>query len=177
MRSMVALNIRPRRFISEVLDATSASNRRSEVLALKVYAEKVNHLFNYGMSACNDQTLVKNCIEQLFLHIDGRSDLLLDSGSIDGNLFKLFRRLLVKHVAHPKKTSTSNIRENLFLSTPGVTQGITSLQREALFLKFRIGLSYREVAGVLDLTTGQLRRQVSKAVDVLLDNNETTTRS
>jgi DNA-directed RNA polymerase specialized sigma24 family protein len=171
---MVALNIRPGRIISEVLDTMSASNRRAEVLVLRVYREKVHHLFNYGMTACNDQTLVKNCIEQLFLHIDGQPDLLLDSGSIDSNLFKIFRRLLIKQIEYPKKTSTSNNRENLFSSAPQTTRGISSLQREALFLKFRIGLSYGEVAKVLDLSTGQLQSQVSKAVDVLLDENETT---
>lgn len=169
MRSMVALNIRPGRLISEVLEAMSASNRRTELFVSRVYAEKVRNLFNYGMNACNDQALVENCIEELFLQIDGRPDLLLESGSIDGNLFKIFRRLLIKNISSTNKTSTSHIRENLFSSAPQITQGITSLQREALFLKFRSGLSYCEVAKVLDLTTGQLRSQASKAVDVLLD--------
>jgi DNA-directed RNA polymerase specialized sigma24 family protein len=166
---MVALNIRPGKLISEVLEAMSASNRRTEVFVSQVYAEKVRHLFNYGMNACNDQTLVENCIEELFLLIDGRPDLLLESGSIDGNLFKIFRRLLIKNISSTNKTATSHIRENLFSSAPQITQGITSLQREALFLKFRSGLSYCEVAKVLDLTTGQLQSQASKAVDVLLD--------
>ena len=120
------------------------------------------------MNACNDPALVENCIEELFLHIDGRSDLLRESGSIDGNLFKIFRRLLVKNIS-----STTSI-ENLFSSATQITQGITSLQREALFLKFQRRLSYREVANVMDLTIEQLRSQVSKAVDVLLHRNKQT---
>jgi len=172
---MVELNIRPGRIISEVLDAISVSNRRTKVLVLRVYAEKVHHLFNYGMNACNDQTLVENCIEELFLHIEDRPDLRLDSGSIDGNLFKIFRRLLIKHTATAKKRSTSGICENLFSTPRPMTQRITNLQREALFLKFRSGLSYREVASVLDLTSSQLLNQVSKAVDILLDKNKSTT--
>ena len=58
-----------------------------------------------------------------------------------------------------------------------MTQGLTSLQREALFLKFQRGLSYREVANVMDLTIEQLRSQISKAVDVLLHKNEAKTRN
>jgi DNA-directed RNA polymerase specialized sigma24 family protein len=173
---MVALNIRPGRIISEVLDAISVSNRRTKVLVFRVYAEKVHHLFNYGMNACNDQTLVENCIEELFLHIEGRPDLRLDSGSIDGHLFKIFRRLLIKHTATRKRGSMSETCENLFSTARPMTQRITNLQREALFLKFRSGLSYREVARVLDLTSSQLLNQVSKAVDVLLDKNKSTTR-
>ena len=57
-----------------------------------------------------------------------------------------------------------------------MTQGLTSLQREALFLKFQRRLSYREVANVMDITIEQLRSQISKAVDVLLHRNEANTR-
>ena len=53
-----------------------------------------------------------------------------------------------------------------------MTRGLTSLQREAVFLKFQRGLTYREVAIVMDITMEQLRSQISKAVDVLLHRNK-----
>jgi DNA-directed RNA polymerase specialized sigma24 family protein len=168
MRSMVALNIRSGRVISEVLGAMSASNHGTKVLVLRVYAKRVHHLFNYGMNACDDQVLVKNCIEELFSRIGGRPDLLQDEGSVDTNLFKMFRRLLIRHIASLKRKPTSDIRENFFSFEPSMMRGLTSLQREALFLKFRGGLNYREIASVLDVTIDQLQTQISKAVDVLL---------
>ena len=165
---MVALNIRSGGVISEVLGAMSAQNHGAKVLDLQVYAEKVHHLFNYGMNACDDQVVVKNCIEELFSCISGRPDLLQGDGSVDTNLFQIFRRLLIQHIATRKKKSTAEIRENLFYSELPMMQGLSSLQREALFLKFKGGLSYREVASVLEVTIDQLRGQMSKAVDVLL---------
>ena len=96
---MVALNIRSRSVTTEVLDAMiRSSNHGADVLVSQFYAEQVHHLFNYGMNACDDQALVKNCIVELFLLIGGRPDLLREGGSVDTNLFKMFRRLLIQQI-------------------------------------------------------------------------------
>jgi len=164
---MVALNIRSRNAITEVLDAMiRTSDHETDVLVSRLYAEHIHNLFNYGMNACDDQALVKNCIVELFLLIGGRSDLLREGASVDSSLFKMFRRLLMV-------TSRTSI-ENFFSAETQMTQGLTSLQREALFLKFQRRLSYREVANVMDITIEQLRCQISKAVDVLLHRNKQT---
>ena len=161
---MVALDIRSRNAITEVLDAMiRTSDHEADVLVSRLYAEHIHNLFNYGMNACGDQALVKNCIVELFLLVGSRSDLLREGGSVDSNLFKMFRRLLMQEIV----TSRTSI-ENFFSAETQMTQGLTSLQREALFLKFQRRLTYREVANVMDITIEQLRSQISKAVDLLL---------
>ena len=69
MQSMVALNIRSRSVTTEVLDAMASASKNcgSDLLISRVYAEQVHDLFNYGMNACDDQVLVKNCLVELFL--------------------------------------------------------------------------------------------------------------
>ena len=167
---MVALDIRSRNAITEVLDAVvRRSDHEAGDLVSRLYAEHVHNLFNYGMNACDDQALVKNCIVQLFLLIGDRSDLLREAASADSRLFKTFRRLLMQKIV----TSRTGI-EIFFSIETQMTQGLTSLQREALFLKFQRRLSYREVATVMDITIEQLRSQISKAVDVLLHRNKQT---
>src|SRR5688572_22750232 len=167
---MVALDIRSRNAITEVLDAViRTSDHEDDNLVFRLYAEHVHNLFNYGMNACDDKVLVKNCIVELFLLIGGRSDLLRKGASVDSSLFKTFRRLLMLEIV----TSRTSI-ENFFSVETQITQGLTSLQREALFLKFQRRLSYREVASVMDITIEQLRSQISKAVDVLLHRNKQT---
>ena len=170
MQSMVALNIRSRSVTTEVLDAmTSASkNCGPNLLVSQVYAEQVHDLFNYGMNACDDQALVKNCIVELFLRVGSRPDLLQEGESVDTNVFKMFRRLLIQQIASRGERSISDIHKNLFSAETQMTQGLTSLQLEALFLKFQRRLTYREVANIMDLTIEQLRSQISKAVDILL---------
>jgi DNA-directed RNA polymerase specialized sigma24 family protein len=171
MQSMIALNIWSRIVTTEVLDAmTSASkNCEADLLVSQVYAEQVHDLFDYGMNACDDQALVKNCIVELFLRIGSRPDLLQEGESVDTNVFKMFRRLLIQQIDSPGERSRPDIHKNLFSAETQITQGLTSLQLEALFLKFQRKLSYREVAAIMDLTIEQLRGQISKAVEILLN--------
>lgn len=166
MQSMVALNIRSRSVTTEVLDAMTSAlkNRGADLLVSQVYAEKVHDLFNYGMNACNDQALVKNCIIELFLLVGVRPDLLHEGESIDASVFKTFRRLLTQQIDTP----VSDNRKSLFSADTQMTQRLSCLQREALFLKFQRRLTYRDVANIMDLTIEQLRGQISKAVDILL---------
>ena len=169
MQSMVALNIRSRSVIKDVLDAiTRASNHGAELLVSQVYAEQVHHLFNYGMNACDDQVLVKNCVVESYLLVGSRPDLLQEGESFDTNIFKMFRRVLIQQVTYREEGSISDIHKNLFSAETPMTHGLTSLQREALFLKFQRRLTYREVANIMDLTIEQLRSQIAKAVDILL---------
>jgi DNA-directed RNA polymerase specialized sigma24 family protein len=172
MQSMIALNIRSRSVTTEVLDAmTSASkNFGTDLLVSQVYAEHVYDLFNYGMNACDNQALVKNCIVELFLFVGGRPNLVQERESGNTNVFKMFRRLLIQQMASRGERSCSDIHKSLFSAENQMTQGLTSLQREALFLKFQRRLTYREVASIMDLTIEQLRGQISKAVDILLYN-------
>jgi len=165
---MLALNISSRNATTEAVAAMiRTSDHEAEVVVSQLYAEHVHHLFNYGMNACGDQALVKNCIVELFLLVGGRSDLLQEGASVDSSLFKMFRRLLMQEIV----TSRTSI-ENFFSVETQMTQALTSLQREALFLKFQRRLTYREVAYVMDITIEQLRSQISKAVDLLLHRND-----
>ena len=170
MQSMVALNIRSRSVTTEVLDAMTSASKKfgTDLLVSQVYAEQVYDLFNYGMNARDDQALVKNCIVELFLRIRSRPELVQERESGNINVFKMFRQLLIQQIAAQDERLCSDIHKNFFSAETQMTQGLTSLQREALFLKFQRRLTYREVASIMDLTIEQLRGQISKAVDILL---------
>jgi len=172
MQSIVVLNILSRSVTSEMLDAMTSAPKsyRANLPVSQVYTEQVHSLFNYGMNACDDQILVKNSIVELFLLVGRRPDLLQEGESVDSNLFKMFRRLLIQQIASQGERSISDIHKNLFSAETLTTQGLTGLQREALFLKFERRLTYREVANILDLAIEQLRGQISKAIDILLNN-------
>src|SRR5687767_5323831 len=149
---MVALNISSRNATTEVLDAVvKTSNHETAVLVSQLYAEQIHHLFNYGMHACDDQTLVKHCIVELFLFLGNRAGLVREGGSVDSNVFKMFRRLLIQQMAL-RGRSISVIHEKFLSTETQITRGLTSLQREALFLKFQRRLSYREVANIVNIT-------------------------
>ncbi len=133
----------------------SRTNQGANLPFSKVYLEHVNHLFNYGMNACHDRVLVKNCIEQCFVLVDAQREAAKDKSFAVG-LFKLFRRLLIKRI-------DANL---LSFETQG--SELSSLQKEALFLKFHRKLTYREVADIMDLPLEQLSGLISNAVKILL---------
>jgi len=166
---MVALDIRSRNVVTELLGAMiRVSGHEEEVPVSQRYAEQVHHLFSYGMNACGDQELVKDCLVELFALMQGQTDLLRESNSVDTKMFKLFRRLLIRQIDSSRASSICVIHRNLFSKETQITKELTNLQREALFLKFHCRLTYREVANVMDLTTEDLHRQVCEAVDGLL---------
>ena|SRR5688572_26661507 len=147
-RSIVSERVAPKSIIED---------HRTDVAISKAYAEYVQHLFNYGMNACNDRVLAKNCIVQCFLLVGTQPEILAEDESVVTNIFKVFRRLL--------------IQETNLLSQPAQSEStheLTSLQQEALFLKFHCRLTYREVAKIMDLQIEQLRSLISKTVGVFV---------
>lgn len=143
---------------NEVVGATaSTTNHRADLPVSKVFGEQVHHLYNYGMNACDDRVLVNNSIVQCFLLVGTRPELLKQHQSVVSNVFKAFRRILIQ-----------NKGASLFTSRNEMSRVLTSLQQEALFLKFERKLAYCEVAIIMDLPIEQLRRQISKALDNLV---------
>ena len=134
-----------------------STNARAALSISKVYKQHVHDLYNYGMNACNDSVLVKNCIEQCFLFMGDRPQLLEKDQPVVINVFKTVRRFLIQE----KET-------DLFTSKTEMTLELSSIQQEALFLKFQRSLSYREVAIIMDLPIEQLRRQISNAFGILI---------
>ena len=156
MQTIVTLDW-SRNATNEVKTATAnISNHWVDLPVSKVYAERINHLFNYGMNACGDQASVKHCIVQCFLRI-GAPKLQKDDDLAVINTFKVFRGLLTQ------QTGT-----RFFEKETETMRGLTSLQREALFLKFQCRLTYREVADIMHLPIEQLRGHISKAMSTLL---------
>src|SRR5688572_28318798 len=132
---METLNIHFRNIAADVSKAiTSESNYRAGLVG-RVYAAQVHDLFNYGMNACNDQQLVKNCIEKLFLDIASRPEILTDGKPFDASIFKMFRRYLIVMMALAGGTAVSEAHKHLFPTKLKITNGLTNLQREVFFLK------------------------------------------
>jgi hypothetical protein len=80
-------------------DAPIGNLHRQEALSLSgLYDQHIQHLFNYGMHACDNRELVTECLKELFAQIRSRSLILGENGSMKSNLFKYFRRLLVQKI-------------------------------------------------------------------------------
>lgn len=154
-----------------------------------IYTAYFNKLYNYGVHLCKDQSLVEDCIQELFLDLWNRRDNLSLAKSVKYYLFKSLRRRIVRSLGQRKQIylhdelqgssdfsiispyEAQRIREeehqrSLTLLSRA-SKSLSAKQREAIFLKFHSNLSYKEIADVMKLTLPDAYKTISRAVEKL----------
>lgn len=164
--------------------------KRDNELAFSIlYRKYTQRLYNYGMHTCHDRDLVMDCLQELFVTIwDKRKDL-TTVHSVSSYLFKSFRRLIMKKLSWRKRflniieanqekyfefalpmESIIESSEQQIESSEKLRRSIATLskrQREAIFLKFYDGLSYSDIASIMELQIDSVYNIISKAIDAL----------
>lgn len=171
-------------------DAPIGNLHRQEALSFSsLYDQHIQHLFNYGMHACNNRELVTECLKGLFTQIRSHSIVLGVNGSVRPNLFKYFRRLLVQKILALEKLSGvfgntsespfefTRLNDHLFIrqvyfamettEMKRPTQELTNIHREAVFLNFCNEFSYHEVAIIIDLDVRSIYTMINTFIAVL----------
>ena len=150
-----------------------------------LYNLYVEDLFRYGTKLCNDDDLVKDSIQDIFI------DLYLKRKSNKSNPLNLkyylilaLKRDLVKKIHREKRLSDKGESEIIFeteytiensiieeeeecqlnLNISKLLRGLTSKQKEALYLRFNQALSYPEIAGVMNISIDSARKKVYQAL-------------
>lgn len=152
-----------------------------------LYNWHVQGLFNYGMHACSDPELVKNCLQEFFVLVWDQRDDLPAAASVKSYFFRTFRKLLIEKILTQKKFADRVINffqpqfgfkpsasHDVFtdravsaIENEQIIQVFTGRQAEAVFLKFHNTLCYHEVAFVMDLNAATIYNLVSGAVEIL----------
>jgi RNA polymerase sigma factor (sigma-70 family) len=135
-----------------------------------IYTSYFRKLFNYGRKFTVDETLIEDCIQEMFLDIWNKKEKMLEVESYNSYFYSSFRFILFKKI----KSSGRIVQSNEFEDEPvfsseyiliqkesdrAVQQSLqaalselTPRQREAIFLRFYEGLTYEEVAAILDIS-------------------------
>lgn len=155
-----------------------------------IYQSYADKMYNYGCQFSDKHELVSDCIQELFTEIITKRKRLGQTVSIKFYLFKSLRRKLFRAVRKEQKRQKSaptvavegfNILEDG--SVKFIDQEFSSFQKkiiteecnqlparqkEALMLYFYEGLSYQEIAKILDMTkTKSARVLIYRAIDSL----------
>ncbi len=181
--------------LEEVACWYNRKNDDNEALSL-LYSRHVHELFSYGMKIFGDDQLVKDCIQEVFVHlIDKKRKLILPEIS-SAYLFKSLRNKLFEeyrtksHRSNNIKRITSDeimfdesmeqitIKSEEELSRRRILEAalssLSNYQREAIFLKYSQGFSYEKIAEVLDIDVASARtliyRSLKKVKDTILPN-------
>jgi RNA polymerase sigma factor (sigma-70 family) len=136
----------------------------------KLYVDCFKRFYNYGKKFTGDIVLIEDSIQEVFLDIWSHKQKALNIESPDSYLFSSFRYILFKKIklannsiavteanAEPEFSVEQVIisREENKETEKKLSEALRSLtsrQREAIFLRFYEGLSYEEIAVVLNIT-------------------------
>ena len=141
--------------------------------------------YNYGRKFTPDEVLIEDSIQELFLDIWTKKEKMLRVSAPNQYFFSSFRYLLFKKIRQSRRTvhSTEFMEEPEFAVDQAIVhteagqelrtalqaalQALTSRQREAIFLRFYEGLSYEEVAAVLNISIKATYKIMARSLESL----------
>ena len=158
-----------------------------------VYERYINDLYAYGMKITNNESLVKDCVQDVFINlIDQRRNLLIGS-HIHIYLFRSLRNKLLDEIRsssrkHEILNSNNVFRENLINDSierviiqeeersgirkelNNILNGLTNKQREIIYLKYTECLSYDEISVLLDIDKASARTLLYRTLRIIKAN-------
>ena len=158
-----------------------------------IYGKQFPVLFNYGYRLCQDEELVKDCIQNLFVEIWQKRHQIKKVYSLKHYFIKIMRRKVFKELKIRQKTDTEqfsleineyrldclisclseqNLENEISVVTSRRLQcavaNLSARKKEAILLKFYENLTYAEISEVMDLRETKYARQlVYRALDEL----------
>lgn len=152
----------------------------------KVYNLFVNDLYRYGTKLCNNESFVKDAIQEVFLDLYlKRQKNKTKPEHLKYYLLLALKRNLVKKIKNNRRTDGQAV-ENELLFEPDycieqliieqeednerkkrVLHALNQLppkQKEAVYLRFNESMTYTEIASLLNISVESVRKQVYRAL-------------
>ncbi|WP_223552323.1 RNA polymerase sigma factor [Aestuariivivens sp. NBU2969] len=155
----------------------------------KIYRNNVSFLYSYGLKLVYNKPMVWDCIQDLFVYIWDRKDKLGEVNNIRLYLCKSLRRKILNEnkkdlmfigesfINHSDEKIISESVEYKLIEKQKFDQqlskvklylnNLTIKQREVIHLKFYVGLSYPEIAEIMDLSTKATYKLMGRAISML----------
>lgn len=158
-----------------------------ESVFVDIYKTYANKLYNYGTKFCSDKELVKDCLQDFFIYLRRNRETLGATTSIKFYLFKSFRRRVIDYIQsrtaeQKKNTMASSFQlkvevshEVKYIDVQWHEQQLAKLnnaisrlnekEREAIFYYFYEGLTYKDIAAIMNFThIASARRLIYRAL-------------
>lgn len=158
----------------------------SQAALSKIYLNNVNDLFAFGCKFTVDKSLVKDCIQELFITLIQSRTKLSQTENVKGYLFTALKRKIIRETIRSSKfeevmergdyrfeigfedLSREEFENDNYskktLAVRSAVESLTSRQKEALYLRFYFGLTHKEIAEILHLEEQSSRSLISRAV-------------
>jgi len=153
-----------------------------------IYSRYYQNLYSYGMRKLNDPEIVRDCIQDLFVHLWTSRGNLNPTNNIKYYLLASLRNRLVRASAMDDKwqkveLSSANLfhvqfdlesdyiqKENISQKAKMLIDGLDQLtprQKEVLYLRYFEELGYEQIAELLDLSVKGVYKLNYRAIDAL----------
>jgi RNA polymerase sigma factor (sigma-70 family) len=149
-----------------------------------LYEKYVRLLYVYGGKISRNNTIVEECIHDLFVELWNKRKILGDTDNLKFYLFKTLRKKIVNKITSETSTEVSSreadvdfpiefniIQEQLVSERQTMMKralaSLTESQREAIYLKFYEKLPYQQIASVMDTDLKSAYKVIGKAIDTL----------
>ncbi len=159
----------------------------NELAFQEVYNLYVQDLYDYGVRFSQDEELIKDCIQELFVDIYRKRNSLGKTDNIKFYLLKSLKRKIFRALKKNNKIvyveitempfSVSGSIEDLIVENEKKDEVQTKLlnaleklsprQKEAIFLRFNEGLEYTEICEIMEVDYQSVRNLIFRAVSKL----------
>ena len=159
-----------------------------EYALAQIYNQNIDFLFFYGKRFTKEEAFVLDIIQDLFYELIRSKKNLGKTDNIRLYLLKSFRRKLIRELQKKQKLSVRkeaieiipdvvfSVEEELILAEEKSKQleivrygmkGLNPKQREVLYYKFTLGLDYKQISEIMEMTNDSARQIVSRAINSL----------
>ena len=151
-----------------------------------LYGLYVNQLYSYGLKISRDESLIKDCIQDVFINLADKRNRLLISEKTYLYLYKSLRnkileecrsnsrkRKIEKNLGHNFEDQVLSAEERIVFSEEkhyqkkiinDAVKALSEHQQEAIFLKFSECLSYEDIAIILDIEIASVRTLIYRTL-------------
>ncbi len=161
-----------------------------------IYKEFAHELYSYGLKITRDDSLVKDCIQEVFIQLIDRRKKILITPRIHIYLFKSLRNKIIEELRsknrkqdiiaqlsekdneyeqHIEKLMIDSEEEKSIRETLGTSIAkLSSRQKEIIYLKYTEGFSYDEIAELLQIDKASARTLLFRSLKTIkgqLSNN------
>ncbi len=159
----------------------------------ELYQLYADMLFSFGMIYSKDRELVKDCIHDLFFDLFKYRKNLSDNDHIRNYLFKSLKRKIqapktgklslvytedIREENEQKVVHWANeegeIQEENIEKIKRIIAKLSDHQQEVLNLKFQVGLSYPEIAKIMEISVESVRTLVYRSVKTIREELNVT---
>lgn len=163
-----------------------AFQRGDEQAYSTLYTTYFVPLFRYGKKFTQDNELIEDCIQDLYVNLWKSKENLGFPESVKNYLFKslrfaIFKKLKIKEEINPNENNLEDYSKDFTISQEAfliqeieederkvkIEKALSNLpkrQREAIFLKFYSDMTYQEIADLMEISVQAVYNLISKSL-------------